>query len=258
MSDWVGDPTNTDAVVELLAGLTSLVLGAILDAFVIVVPDAVPAGTVTTSGNWTVAPEAIVAVLEHLVPAPFFGQQLIGPLEPTAGSVRQIHPVGMPRESKVVPVGTLPVKTAAPAVDADGPALFTVWVKVMVCPARTGFGDAVLESIRSNWPAVATVTTAVELLLFGSESAVVEVVLAVFLILVPEAVPEATVTIRVNVVLVPEGNGFSVHWTAVVGVGQVHAAPVCVKLEKVVPVGIGSLNTAFAAAVGPLFVTTIV
>ena len=42
------------------------------------------------------------------------------------------------------------------------------------------------------------------------------------------------------------------------GVGHVHAVPACVKLKKVVPAGMGSLNTTFAAAAGPLFVTTIV
>lgn len=126
MSDCVGEPTNTDAVVELFAGFTSLAVGAILEAFVIFVPDAVPAGTVTTNGNCNVAPDAIVAPFEHLVPAPFLGQQLIGPLVFTAGSVRQIQPVGMPRETKFVPVGIVSVNTAAPAVEADGPAFVTV------------------------------------------------------------------------------------------------------------------------------------
>ena len=105
---------------------------------------------------------------------------------------------------------------------------------------------------------MATVTIAVELLLFGLESSVVEVVLAVFVIWVPEAVPAGTVTVRVKVVLPPEGNGFRVHCTAVVGAGQLQTVPVCVRVENVVPAGIGSLNTALAAPAGPLFLTTIV
>ena len=84
-------------------------------------------------------------------------------------------------------------------------------MNVILFPASTGFGEPELESTRSNWPAVATVTIAVELLLFGLESSVVELVLAVLVILVPEAVPAGTVTRKVNVVLPPEGNGFSVH-----------------------------------------------
>ena len=126
MSDCVGEPTNTDAVVELFPGFTSFTVGAIFEAFVIFVPDAVPAGTVTTSGNCNVAPDAIVATPEHFVPAPFLGQQLIGPFVFTAGSVRQIHPVGMPSETKFVPAGIVSVNTAAPAVEADGPAFITV------------------------------------------------------------------------------------------------------------------------------------
>ena len=193
-------------------------------------------------------------VARQVVPVPV--QQLMAPVPPTAGSVGQIHPAGIPRETKVVNAGTLPVNT--PPAAEDGPALVTVWLNVMLFPGATGFGDAELVAIKSNWPAKATVTFAVELFVFGFGSAVVLVVLAVLEITVPDAVPPATVTTRVNVVEPPAGKEVSVQRTAVVGVGQVHAVPVCVRLKKVVFAGIGSFNTTFADALGPLLVTTIV
>lgn len=69
-------------------------------------------------------------------------------------------------------------------------------------------------------------TAAVELFVFGLESVVVEVVLAVFEIVEPDVAPVATVTFKVKIVEPPAGNEASVHATAVVGVGQVHAVPV--------------------------------
>jgi hypothetical protein len=155
----------------------------------------------------------------------------------------------------VVFAGTLLVNTGL--VGLAGPAFAIVSIKVMLFPAVTGFGDAELPSLRSNWPAVATVTIAVELLLPGFESVVVDVVLAVFEIFVPDVTPAPTVTVSVNVVVAPEGRGFMLHVTVGVVDGHAHAVPVCVRVRNVVLAGIGSLSATFAAAAGPLFVTTI-
>jgi hypothetical protein len=137
------------------------------------------------------------------------GQQLIAPVPPTAGRVGQVSPVGIANETKVVFAGTLPVNTTLTG--DPGPAFVSVCRKVMLLPTLTGLGDAVVVSIKSNCPAVATVTIAVELLLPGFESVVVELVLAVFEIFVPEAVPAPTVTVNVKVVVAPEGNEANVH-----------------------------------------------
>src|ERR1700722_5638619 len=119
----------------LFAVLMSLVVGAMLDVLVIVVPEAVPEFTFTTNGNCTDVPEA-TAVPRQAPRAP--GQQLILPVPPTAGSVVQTHAVGMPRETKVVFAGTASVKTRLLA--EFGPALVTVCAKVMLFPAVTGLG----------------------------------------------------------------------------------------------------------------------
>ena len=145
-SDCVGEPTKVKAVVVLLAGLMSLVVGATLEVLVIWVPEVSPALTFTTNGNWKAVPEVMGVSALHVVPAPT--QQLMDPVPPTAGRVLQIQPAGIPRETKVVDAGTLPVKTPPKA--EDGPALFTVWVKVTLLPDETGLGDAELLAIKSN------------------------------------------------------------------------------------------------------------
>jgi len=239
---------------ELLAGFTSFTVGATLDVFVMVVPDAVPAFTFTTIGNCTDVPAGKATPTVQTPPVP--GQQLMAPVPPTAGSVGQVTPAGTASDTNVVLAGTLVENVGFDGL--AGPGFEMLYVNVMLFPAVTVLGAAELVSMRSNCPAVATVTTTLELLLPGFESVVVDEVLAVFVIFVPETVAPGTVTIRVNVVVPPDGNEVSVQCTLVVGAGQVHAVPDCARLEKVVPVGMGSLNCTFAAAAGPLFPTTIV
>jgi hypothetical protein len=106
--------------------------------------------------------------------------------------------------------------------------------KVMLLPGVTGFGDAELVTLRSYWPAEATVTFVVALLLPGFGSGVAVEVLAVLVMTVPEAVPAVTVTIRVNVVVAPEGSDAMVQLTAAPGAGQTHVVPVCARETKVV------------------------
>jgi hypothetical protein len=109
-----------EALLVLFAVLMSLVVGAMLEVLVIEVPEAVPALTFTTSGKFTDAPDKISPVQSPAAP----GQQLIAPVPPTAGSVLQIHPVGIANETNVVFVGTDSVNTAPVA--EFGPALVTV------------------------------------------------------------------------------------------------------------------------------------
>jgi len=199
-SDWLGAPTTVEDEAVLFAGFTSLVVGAMLEVFVMIVPDAVPALTFTTRGNMEDVPAAKVAPSVHAPAAP--GQQLIAPVPPTAGSEVQITPAGRTSETKVVFAGTELVNTGFAGL--AGPALEMVSKNVMLFPAETGLGVAELVSIKSNWPAVATVTMTVELLVIGFESGVVEVVLAVFEILVPDVVAAATVTTKVKVVVPPD------------------------------------------------------
>jgi hypothetical protein len=73
----------------------------------------------TTSGKLAVAFAANVVVLWHM----------IVPVPPTAGMVApQVHPVGTVKETKVVLVGMVSVKTAFVAVGAAGPLFITVCV----------------------------------------------------------------------------------------------------------------------------------
>jgi len=115
-----------------------------------------------------------------------------------------------------------------------GPLLAKFSRKVTLFPAVTGFGAAVLVTLKSYWPAVATVTFTVELLLEGFGSGVDVDSLAVLVMTVPEVVAAATVTIRVKVVVAPEGSDAIVQLTAAPGAGQTHVVPVCARERKAV------------------------
>ena len=101
-----GEATIVVAVDVLFATFTSFVVGAMFAVFVIIVPDAVPAFTFTTSGSCAVVPDGTAAP-EQTPPLP--GQQLIAPVPPTAGSVGQVAPAGSASETKVVLAGTVSV-----------------------------------------------------------------------------------------------------------------------------------------------------
>lgn len=105
----------------LFAGFTSFAVGATFAVFEMMVPDTVPAITLTTNGNCTLVPE-VTAAREQTPALP--GQQEIAPVPPTAGIVGQVQPVGMPSETKVVCVGTASVNVT-PVTDA-GPPFATV------------------------------------------------------------------------------------------------------------------------------------
>ena len=237
----------------LFATFTSFVVGPMLAVFEMTVPDAVLAFTFTTSGSCAALPDGI-ATPEQVPAAP--GQQLIAPVPPTAGSVVQITPAGSASETRVVLAGTVSVNVTLLA--EFGPLFAKFSRKVTLFPGVTGFGEAELVTLKSYWPAEATVTFTVELLLEGLGSGVPVAVLAVLVITVPEAVAAATVTIRVKVVLPPEGNDAMVQLTEAPGAGQTHAVPVCARETKVVCAGIASVKVTAVAAAGPLFFTTMV
>src|ERR1700684_1721477 len=107
-SDCVGEPTNTADIAVLFAGFT-WVVGAMLEVFVILVPEAVPALTLTTRGNVSDVPAGKVEPTVQTPAAP--AQQLIVPVPPTAGRAVQITPAGSASDTKVVFAGTELVNT---------------------------------------------------------------------------------------------------------------------------------------------------
>src|SRR5450432_3790504 len=135
-----------EALDVLFPGFTSFNVGATLDVFVIVVPEAVPAFTFTTIGNWTFVPAGKAVPTVQTPAAP--GQQLMAPVPPTAGSVGQVTPAGTARETKVVFAGTEVENVGLSGL--AGPAFATLYVNVMLLPAVTGLGEALLISLRSN------------------------------------------------------------------------------------------------------------
>ena len=132
------------AVVVLFATFTSFVVGPIFAVFEMTVPDAVLAMTFTTSGSCAVVPDGIAAP-EQTPPVP--GQQLIAPVPPTAGSVGQVAPAGSASETNVVLAGTVSPKVTLLA--EFGPLFAKFSKKVTLFPAVTGFGDALLVTLKS-------------------------------------------------------------------------------------------------------------
>jgi hypothetical protein len=97
----------------------------------------------------------------------------------------------------------------------------------MLLPGSTGLGDAVLVTLRSNCPAVATVTLVVAVFVSGSGSVTLEVIFAVSETTVPDGVDEFTLSTIVNVAVPPEAKVAIVPVTVPVppteGVVQLHA-----------------------------------
>ena len=129
----------------------------------------------------------------------------------------------------------------------------------MLFPPVTGFGVAELVTLRSAWPAVATTSVAVALLLFGLGSVVVEDTFAVTVIGVPAGVNEFTVRTTVIVSDAPEASVAFEQVSVPATTEQLHPAEGDGVAEtKVVVAGIASLTATVLAAAAPLFVTTTV
>src|SRR5882724_920282 len=123
----------------------------------------------------------------------------------------------------------------------------------------TGLGAAALVMLKSAWPALATMTVEVAVLLLGLGSVVAEATVAVSVIGVPAAVPAVTFRTTVNVVEAPEATlGFE---QDNVPAATPHVQPASgdgTTDTKVVLAGIGSLKTTLLAVAAPLFFTTTV
>jgi hypothetical protein len=125
----------------------------------------------------------------------------------------------------------------------------------MLLPALTGFGLAELVTVRSAWPALATATVVVTVLLAVFVSRVLVPTVAVSVMMVPDAVPEPTAT-TTGKVLVDPGATLGLVQLMLPLVVQVHPAGTELKDTKVVLAGIASVNVAVLQLLGPVFETT--
>jgi hypothetical protein len=147
----------------------------------------------------------------------------------------------------VTPAGNVSVTTVFAA--GFGPALFAASVQVIVLPASTGFGVAVLVTV--------TLETAV---------IVVGAVQAVLLTVPPDVIVPVQVLVIVPVVvgalalivIVLDPTGMLARLQVTVWPDVEHVQPVPDALIAVTPAGTASVTTAFVAAFGPLFVAVIV
>jgi hypothetical protein len=193
---------------------------------------AVPAATVTTTGNVLVEPGATLGL-----------EQLMDP------AVVQVHPAGTGvRETKVVLAGIDSVKVAV--LQLLGPELVTTWVYVILAPAVTGLGAPLSVTARSQ--AVATGVVVVVLLVseFAAETDEVAVIgVAVIL-----GATLTTTTMAADVFAARLG---SVQVTLPVAptAGLVHVQPAGAETEaNVALVGTASRKLTVVAAEGPLLV----
>ena len=123
----------------------------------------------------------------------------------------------------------------------------------------TGLGAAALVMLRSAWPAVATTTVEVALLLLGLGSVVDEATVAVSVITVPAAVPAATFKTTVKVVEAPEATlGFEQDNVPATTPQVQPASGEGTTDTNEVLAGIGSLKTTPLAVAAPLFCTNTV
>jgi hypothetical protein len=143
----VGVATMELLLAVLLAQLGSCVAEHGMFTFavlVIVVPEAVPAFTFTTSGKLTDAPGAMVC--------PAFSVQVNVPVPPTAMALH-VHPVGATNAcASVVFAGIVSVNVTVVTVEfvtVAGPLFVTDCVYVILLSGETGFGEPLLLTARS-------------------------------------------------------------------------------------------------------------
>lgn len=128
-------PTIVEAEAVLLLEFGSLTEELAEAVSVITVPFAVPVFTFVISEKVAAVPPAILRSVQTTLP-----------VLPTGGVV-QVQPAGAAMETNVVLVGTASTRVVLSA--ALGPLLVRTCVKVMLLPAATGLGDAVLVMLRS-------------------------------------------------------------------------------------------------------------
>ena len=207
----------------------------------ICVPAAVPAVTFNTTVNVD-DPGAKLGLV-----------QLMVPLLPTAGVV-QDQPPGIVIDWNVVFGGVVSVMLTVVAV--AGPAFVTTCEYVMLFPAWTPCGLAVLVIERSALSPTCVLTLALLLPLFGSPVPA-EATEAVSVMVVPDATLVFTLTTKLNVAVVFAAIlPVSVH---VYGEVEVHVQPAGpVSETNVVFAGRVSVTTGVLDAAGPPLVTTCV
>jgi hypothetical protein len=130
-----GAATGVETLEELFVGSGSAVVDVIAAVFPMSVPVSVPAGTATTSVNVSAAPAGKRARV-----------QLTVPVEPTEG-VEHVQVPGDTSDTNVVPEESGSV--SATLVASLGPRLLATSVYVIVPPAATAVGVAVLTTFRS-------------------------------------------------------------------------------------------------------------
>lgn len=128
-------PTTVNALAVLLAEFGSLTEELTVAVFVMTVPFAVPVLTFVISEKVAAVPPAIFNAVHTTLP-----------VLPTGGVV-QVQPAGTAMETNVVFAGTASTSVALSA--ALGPLLVTTCVYVMLLPAVTGSGEAMLVMLRS-------------------------------------------------------------------------------------------------------------
>lgn len=125
----------------------------------------------------------------------------------------------------------------------------------MLLPSVTGFGVAVLVTLKSDCVAVATTSVAVATLLLGFESVVVAAAVTVSVITVPAGVAAATFKTTEKDAEAPEARVEAEQVRVPLATAQVQPLG-AVSETKVVFAGIGSLKETVDAAAPPLFFTT--
>jgi hypothetical protein len=121
---------------------------------VMTVPFAVPAFTFTIRVNVAVVNPNISTLLQTTLPVP-----------PPAG-VTQLHPAGAANPARVVFAGITVTNVALSA--ALGPLFVSTCVYVRLLPAATGFGDALLVTLKSAVETTLAMSVAVSLRKFAS------------------------------------------------------------------------------------------
>src|SRR5205814_1651529 len=190
--------------------------------------------------NWNVAlaPLANEAMVQTIGPVP---------LQLNAG------PVVWFAETKVMPAGTVSVSVTLAAFDGPAFAAVTVYVTFVCAGVAPG---ALFVTVRSAL--ALTSVEAVDELLLGFESGVVDVTFAVFITVVPFVSEPLNVTVTLNVADAPAAK-VAMEQVTVAPVVQVNVGPlVCDSETNVVPAGSVSVSVTEAASEGPRFWSAIV
>ena|SRR5947209_5242685 len=233
-------PTLVVTVALLFVGVASGVVELTFAVFEVVVPAAVPDGTLKTNWNDALAPLASEAMVQVIVPVP-----------PTGGAVQEKSgPLVCDSPAKVMFAGTSSVSVTFAAVDGPPLATATTYVTVVFDGVVDG---PVLVTDRSAF--AATTAVEVELLFAGLPSGVAEVMFAVLLIEEPFTADGETWAAMEKVAVPPGANEARLQ-EIVAPVVHVNDGPVfCVSETNVRPAGRTSFQVTLVAVEGPVLAT---